>query len=109
MDGSINQDRVRDQSIDRDPTKYRPLTVFIIICFFLTLLIVIYKILYNTMPSIATIVTFIILMAISCLLMLLCRPPLDRPTMVVLTTIILLVSYAIMVPETFFYPEYSED
>lgn len=96
--------------ITDEKSMYSPLIVFILICFFSLVGVIIYKSSTTKIPSICTIGVESGLMVVACSVLLVVGAfsvKMEWICLVILTLFILLTIYAIIDPNVFFYPALS--
>jgi hypothetical protein len=107
----ISKIGIADRSIINDEeSKYSPLIVFILICFFSLTGTVIYKSLTTKIPSVCTFGVESGLMILGCSILLVVGAfsvKIEWFCLVILTLCVLLSIYAIIDPDVFFYPALS--
>jgi hypothetical protein len=89
---------------------YSPLSIYIIICFLCVMTIIIYRSSVYSIPSILTMTSFLFIMLVSCaILSILANISIaaEWACLIIVTFVLLLTTYAILVPTVFFYPKLS--
>lgn len=89
---------------------YSPVSIYIIICFFCVVTIIVYRSSLYNIPSIVTLLTLLIIMLVSSASLIILgniTTAGDWGCLIIVTLAILLVTYSILIPTTLFYPKLS--
>lgn len=96
--------------ITQETSMYSPLIIFVLICFFCLVGIIIYKSSTTKIPSLCTLGVEVGLMIVGCSILLVVGSlsvEIEWICLVGLTLLVLLSTYAIVDPDVFFYPALS--